>query len=275
MKKKSPRFSVLMSIYKNDSSLFLLESLKSLVDQTLLPDQLILVNDGYITADLEKVQDEFKSKAPFDVIIIKLKTNKGLGFALKVGLKYCKYKWVARMDSDDISIKDRFEKQFNYLKKKKYAPAVVGGLIQEFESNKMLKIRYVPENFKKIKSTLKYRSPVNHVSVIFNKKIILKVGSYQTFHFLEDYHLWARIISNGYTINNIQSILVLVRAGQNMINRRRGFIYALNEIKLLKYLHNLGIINYLQFCIISIIKFSIRLLPSKILSFVYKIFLRG
>ena len=86
MKKKSPRFSVLMSIYKNDSSLFLLESLKSLADQTLLPDQLILVNDGYITQDLEKVQDEFKLKAPFDVKIIKLKTNKGLGYALNEGL---------------------------------------------------------------------------------------------------------------------------------------------------------------------------------------------
>ena len=83
------------------------------------------------------------------------------------GWEYCKYKWVARMDSDDVSIKDRFEKQFNYLKKKNYTPAVVGGLIQEFESNKMLKIRYVPENLKNIKSTIKYRSPVNHVSVIF------------------------------------------------------------------------------------------------------------
>ena len=92
---------------------------------------------------------------------------------------------------------------------------------------------------------------------------------------MEDYHLWARIISNGYIINNIQSILVLVRAGPNMINRRRGFIYASNEIKLLKYLYNLGIINYLQFCLISIIKFSIRLLPSKILGLVYKILLRG
>ena len=103
--KKSLRFSVLMSICKNDSSLFLLESLKSLADQTLLPNQLILVNDGYITQDLEKVQDEFKLSS-FDVKIIKLKTNKGLGYALNEGLKYCKYKWVARMDSDDVSIKD-------------------------------------------------------------------------------------------------------------------------------------------------------------------------
>ena len=110
------KFSVLISVYNKERPDFLEKSLKSIWDeQTLKPNEIVLVKDGVLTKELDEIINKFSIDSPLK--IIPLSKNMGLGFALNEGLKYCSYEYVARMDSDDIAKPKRFEKQLMILKK--------------------------------------------------------------------------------------------------------------------------------------------------------------
>ena len=124
-------FSVILSIYYKESPLFLRESLDSLFSQTVCPDEVILVKDGPIGDELDNVIDSYVTRYPY-LKVLSLVTNRGLGKALNEGLKYCSHELVARMDTDDIAMPERFEKQLAVFKK--YPDIdVVGAWINEFE----------------------------------------------------------------------------------------------------------------------------------------------
>ena len=89
-------FSVLLSLYHKESPLFLRQSLTSIFTQTLLPIEVVLVEDGPLTDELYAVIKEFTSQHP-ELKVISLPTNRGLGKALNEGLKHCSYDLVARM----------------------------------------------------------------------------------------------------------------------------------------------------------------------------------
>ena len=109
------KFSVLISVYYKEKPEFLRGSLKSIIKQTLLPDEIVLVEDGQLTQPLYEVINDFKQEFKCTKVVC-LKENAGLGVALNEGLKHCTYDVVARMDSDDECYPIRFEKQINYLK---------------------------------------------------------------------------------------------------------------------------------------------------------------
>lgn len=218
------RFSVLMSVYKNDNPTYLRDAIESIYDnQSLKPNQVVIVKDGDISKEVEEILFEYKSKYKDIFDIITLKKNVGLGEALQRGLKYCKYEYIARMDSDDISVRDRFYKQVEYLKVHPKID-VLGGQITEFneeinESN--LRVRKVPCNNKEIKAMCKRRNPMNHVSIFMKKDALINCGGYKSLLLLEDYYLWIRMITQGYVFENINESLVYVRVG-NGFDKRRG-----------------------------------------------------
>lgn len=263
------KFSVLISCYKNDDSKQLEEALKSIyVEQTVKPDQIVLVKDGHLSAELDICIENFKNIFPLHVV--SLKKNVGLGMALNEGLKHCKHEWVARMDSDDISCPRRFENQVNFIKTNPRL-SVVGGLIEEFDNqdNKITSIRTVPAHNKDIYSLLKWRNPMNHVSVFFKKEDVIQAGGYKSMIYFEDYYLWARMLRKNMLFHNLQNVLVKVRVGQDMISRRTGFNYIRREYKFYKQIRKEDIISALEFFKIIIIRIPIRLLPNFMTQLVY------
>lgn len=107
------KFSVLMSIYAKESPEFFSQALDSLAEQTVPADEIVIVKDGTVSSELESVLAQYAAKLPLKVV--GYEQNRGLGYALAFGLQHCRYDWVARMDSDDIADKFRFEKQINFI----------------------------------------------------------------------------------------------------------------------------------------------------------------
>ena len=188
-------FSVLMSVYAREQSEHLIAALHSVFEQTVSPTEVVLVEDGPLTTELNTVITDFSERYSA-LKIVKLAKNMGLGNALNVGLSACTYSLVARMDSDDLSLPNRFETQLKVFEKD-LEVSVVGGWISEFENNpeQIISYRKVPEFDSEIKHFFCSKSPVNHVTVMFRKEDILKVGGYQHFYCLEDYWLWTRTVS--------------------------------------------------------------------------------
>lgn len=124
-------YSVLMSLYKNESPLYLSLSLESILKQSVPPKEIILVVDGPISDDLKAILAQFQES----LHLIQLNENHGLGYALAIGLKKCTSQLVIRMDTDDISLSDRAEIQLRYFQDHPET-SVVGGNILEFENSR-------------------------------------------------------------------------------------------------------------------------------------------
>ncbi len=268
-------FSVLISVYWKDNSVFFSEALDSVLTQSLVPSEIVLVKDGPLSKELEFVIEKFVFEYPTIFKIITLVENKGLGNALAIGINACTNELIARMDSDDICFPDRFEKQINHMLKCSKV-SVLGTSIREFNiyPNDLNSFRKLPGEFNAIKKFSKFRNPLNHPSVIFRKTDIMAVNSYLDMPFFEDYFLWMRLIEKGYVLENLYEPLLHFRVGNDMIGRRHGYLYLKSELKFLATAKSLGSINFVEYIISILIKTPLRLIPKSILLLVYKIFLR-
>jgi len=263
-----------MSVYFKEDPSFLELALKSIWDdQTLKPDEIVLVKDGPLTEELDKVISDFAGRAP--VSIVALAENQGLGKALAEGVKKCSFDYVARMDTDDISLPERFEKQFTFLKEHPEVD-ICGSAIDEFLSDpsEVISRRVVPAGNREILHFLKTRNPFNHMSVVFKRQTILDAGNYQPFAYFEDYWLWARCLASGKTGANLTESLLRVRVGNGMYARRRGRQVILSGMKLDRNLYRLKVISFFEFCRNLVLRATVRLLPTSMLKMLYRTCLR-
>ena len=191
-------FSVLMSLYIKENPDYLRQSLDSVFNQTLPPDEVILVEDGPLTEDLYSVLDIYEQKYP-QFKRVRIPVNGGLGKALNEGLKRCSNELVARMDTDDVCFHDRFEKQIDYMNSHPEI-AASSGWIEEFENDidNVRSVKRVPETPDEVKRYGVKRCPLNHPAVILRKSVVESVGGYIHFPLFEDWYLWARLMSHGY-----------------------------------------------------------------------------
>lgn len=270
------RFTVLISVYSRDKEELLIDAIDSIICQTLKPTEIVLVKDGQLTNELNGVIEQYSFLYPNLFKVISLNKNVGLGTALRIGLKHCSYEYVARMDADDISKPNRFEKLVFFAHKYPNVD-LIGSWIEEFKDNNKGNILYrkVPEFLPDILNRSKWRSPVNHVSVLFKKSSVLQSGSYQHFPLLEDYYLWFRMLKHNCVFYNIQESLVQVRVGSDMIGRRWGIKYLLTEYKLFWYMYKEGFINIWVMFANQVIRLPLRLFPKIILHQFYNSFLRN
>lgn len=269
-------FSILMSLYikeKADNFQSCMESIWS--NQSLQPNEIILVLDGPIDHTLEKIIKSFQKQIGEAFKVIPLQVNVGLGKALNEGLKHCTHEWVFRMDTDDICKPDRFEKQIEFIQKN---PNVVllGGQILEFDKvpNDSQVLKSVPLNHLEIKEFAKSRCPFNHMTVAYKKSVIEKLGGYQHHLFMEDYNLWLRVIGHGYQVANLPDVILYARVGNGMHARRKGFEYIKSEKQLLDLKKQLKLQSPVRANILFLIRSAFRLLPSGVLGKVYNKFLR-
>lgn len=268
-------FSVLLSVYHKENPEFLQCSIDSICNQTLNPDEIVLVKDGPLTDSLERVIQESCKKYPNKIIIVPLKKNNGLGIALNEGLKHCTHEIVARMDTDDIAKPERFEKELAILEKY-HNIDVVGSWVDEFidSPKNIIATRKVPEAQKQIRQYSKFRTPVNHPSVVFRKKAVIAAGGYQDIKLYEDYDLWVRMMKNGALFYNIQESLLLFRITENTYKRRGGLKYATTEFNFIKKLHSTHYLSTFEFIVSILFHTIIRLIPNKLRAFAYKYLLR-
>ncbi len=217
------KYSVLMSVYKNDNPLFLELALKSIYEeQTRKPDEVVVVFDGPLTEGLYQVLDRFECDKKDVVKYVNLDANRGLGEALRIGSNECTGDYIFRMDSDDISDKMRFEKQIAYIEKHPQID-VLGTNIAEFESSidEEMRVRVCPQKHEEIVRMAKKRNPMNHVTVCIKREALKKCGGYESLLLLEDYYLWLKMIVSNCKLENLNENLVYVRIG-NGFNAKRG-----------------------------------------------------
>ena len=264
-------FSVLMSIYKNEKVEFFTRCMESIWnEQTIKPNEIILVIDGPLYDGLYESIGIWQDNLGEVLRIIPLESNVGLGGALNIELTHCTNELVARMDTDDIALPERFEKQLAIFESKDID--VCGSWVSEFENNEydIVAYRKVPEKRKQIYSFLKNKNPFNHPSVMYKKKSVLNAGNYQKMMWFEDYYLWVRMKKCGAVFYNLQESLVKMRAGYDQLERRRGLQYAKSEIKFQKAILFLGVINNFEFLRNVFIRVTIRLAPKRVVKQVYK-----
>lgn len=269
-------FSVLMSVYKNEKPKYLKQAIESIVNQTMMPNEIVIVKDGSLTEELEQVISYYKKKYNSLFEIINFEQNRGLGLALRDGVLACNNEYIARMDTDDIAFLTRFEKQFDYLEKHKEI-ALLGSWITEFSDDPEHPetITELPCEHKDIVQYAKRRNPFRHMTVIFKKSAVLDSGNYRDFLWFEDYDLWVRIIQKGYKVANIPEVLVNVRANNDMFARRGGWRYLKQDMVFQKFLLNLEYVNFVEYIVNALTRSVMRLLPNYLRIFIYKNKLRS
>lgn len=268
------QFSVSMCVYGKDNPQWFRQAVDSVLNQTVRPTELVLVVDGPIQEELNRVVADYEKRPEFRVI--RLPENVGHGNARRIGLENCSYELVALMDADDISTPDRFEKQ---LKKFRENPelSVVGGNITEFldRPDNIVGARVVETTDAAIKADLRKRCPMNQMSVMFKKIYVQQAGGYMDWYCNEDYYLWIRMVQNKMQFANTEEYLVNVRVGQEMYQRRGGWKYFASEAKLQKYMLDNRVIGFGTFLINMAKRLVIQvLLPNRIRSWVFQKFAR-
>ena len=268
-------FSVLMSVYEKENPEFLKESLESiLIHQTLIPTEVVVVEDGPLTDKLYSVLKIFKDKYPF-LKIVSLRENVGLGEALNQGLKHCQYDWVARMDSDDIAVETRFESQLDFIKKHSDID-LLGGNITEFlnSPSEIVSEKKVPQVHDDIVHMAKRRNPMCHMTVMFRKPSVEKAGGYLPLPYVEDYYLWVRMIATGARLANISETLVYARVGNGMYNRRGNKEQIASWNILNQFMLANGLVTKMDVFLNQIYIRVFVYMPSDVKKFIYKKILR-
>ncbi|MBQ8032477.1 MAG: glycosyltransferase [Elusimicrobiaceae bacterium] len=266
-----PLFSVLMSVYAKDRPEWVRQALDSVLANTVKPTEVVTVIDGPIPPELQAVLTEFTSKYP-QIKLFPLKKNGGLGPALAYGLQQCSHELVARMDADDISHSDRFEKQLAYFIASPET-AVLGGQIQEVDGESLedVAIRAVPQTDGEIKEFLRMRCPFNHMTVMFKKSAVLDAGNYTTFHLMEDYYLWARMAAKGYKMANLPDIVLNARVDAAMYGRRGGWKYFKSNLAMSQKLKELNLISWPTYLFNVGVRFCVQvLMPNNMRKLIYE-----
>jgi len=222
-----PPFSVLLPAYSGDDHAELNLALESCFKQSLVPDEVLVVEDGPLTDSIKATLDDWQDRHADTLNRHALPENTGLGNALREGVQACRHELIARSDADDVNVRGRFERQVTYLAEYPEVD-VVGGYIAEFEDDPKapVTVREVPTKHEAIQRKARFRSPMNHGTVLFRKEAVLDAGNYRAVTRMEDYDLWVRMFLAGARFANVPEILVKVRAGPEMAIRRGGLEYA-------------------------------------------------
>ncbi|MBE5881007.1 MAG: glycosyltransferase [Lachnospiraceae bacterium] len=266
-------YSVLMSVYLKEQALFLRESIESMLSQTIMPKDFVIVCDGPLTEELDTVVSEYEERFPELFQVIRIPENVGLGRALNEGMKHCRCEYIARMDSDDISLPNRMEKQLAVLNGQQVD--IVSGTLTEFDEAAPdgTHKRSLPETHEQIRKFARRRNPFNHPCVCYKKTSVIKSGGYEHFEGFEDYYLWVRMLMAGMRGYNLQDTILKMRA-TGMHGRRGGFRYASSIIKFRLYLLKSGFCSFGDFIYTVTGHVAVSILPNRLRQLFYHRVLR-
>lgn len=268
-------FSVSMCVYGKDNPAHFRTAVESVLNQTVRPEEIVLVVDGPVPEALDEVIRAFAEHPGFRVV--RLEKNMGHGHARRIGLEQCTHELVALMDADDISVPARFERQLSAFEKDS-SLSIVGGQITEFidDPEKPVSRREVPLDDTQIKEYMKVRCPMNQVTVMFKKANVDAVGGFVDWYCEEDYYLWLRMLLAKMKFGNVDEVLVQVRVGEAMYQRRGGWRYFVSEAKLQGYMLKNGVINPVTYAMNVAKRLIVQvLLPNRVRGWVFQKFARS
>lgn len=263
------KISVLMSIYKNEKLDYFDNCMKSIwYEQILKPDEIVLVQDGPLNEELYKSIYEWKNKLGDTLKVLPLEKNVGLGNALNIGLKECSNELIARMDTDDICMSNRFKKQIKFFEDNDVD--IIGSYCIEIDEDENKEnLRKMPVNHQDIYNNL-FTCPLIHPTVMFKKSIIEKVSGYdKTLTRRQDYDLWFKCAKVGAKFANIDEPLLLYRF-TNDTHKKQNLNLMLSQAKIgYKGVRLLRQPYWKAFaCYVPVVR---SLLPNKIQHIVYKV----
>lgn len=273
---KKEKFSVLMSLYIKEKADYFEQCMESIIRQTVVPEEIVIVLDGPISSELEKSLEKYSNQYPDWIKLVPNKVNKGLGLALADGVPECSNELIARMDTDDIAREDRFELQ---LKEFEMDPEldICGSHIIEFEGEirNKISVRKVPLMHDEILEYQKQRSAFNHMTVMYKKSAVLRAGNYQHAPLMEDDLMWVNMILSGAKCKNIDDYLVYARTGIEMIKRRGGYSYFKKYKCGRKRILETGYITKKDYYKTIMVQAIVAMMPQKIRLFIFTTFLRS
>ena len=270
------KYTVLMSVYYKEKPEYLSLSIESMLNQTVKPDEFIIVKDGPLTTELDEVINNFVTAYPKMFNIIVNETNLGLGPALAKGIENSKNELIARMDSDDYVVSTRCEKQ---LEKFREDPklGMVGSYEAEFVDtvDNVISIHRVPSENDEIERFMHRRCSVLHPTVMYKKSAVLKSGNYQSVLLYEDYDLLARMVLEYHIKSyNIPEPLYYIRTSEDFFKRRGGIKYAKTVLKFKWGQYRKGYMSSMDFCISGLGQAFVCVLPNSLRKSFYMKFLR-
>lgn len=265
-----PPYSVLMAVYALADPEHFDQALNSMVTQTLPPDEITVVCDGPLTAELDDVLERYNRDHSGLMNIIRMPEHKGVGICCNIGLEACRNELVARMDSDDISEPDRCQ-----LELAEFAadPSldIVSGYILEFEKDMnegfLRKVPTDPEE------TLRYarrRMPFSNVTIVYRKSLVQQVGGYRDLSRAEDYDLTCRMLMAGAKFKTLPRLMVRVRVDDGAFRRRKSWDHAKSLIGVRWGLYKMGFTSLVDFIVMAGSHIASLLVPERLIRWLYE-----
>jgi glycosyltransferase involved in cell wall biosynthesis len=253
-------FSLLVAVYAGDHADHVRRAFRSAVDdQTVRPDQVVIVRDGPVSAELAAAIDEIMAASPVPVTFVPLERNIGLGRALDRALGACWFDVVARMDADDIAMPHRFEVE---LARIAHADIVGSGLVEFVaDTDDIVGQRVPPVEPERIRRYARIADPFNHPTVVYRRSVVLAAGGYGDLPLMEDYSLFARMLQLGARPVNIEEPLIFYRVGQAAFQRRGGMRLFSSELRLQREFRHNGFTTPLEYLRNVVIRGGYRLVP--------------
>lgn len=267
-------YSVLLTVYKTDNPNYFKLSLESMINQTAPSDDIVVVKDGPVTEEINAVINELKVNHP-EIHPLQIEKNVGLGLALNEGIKACKNELIARMDSDDISMPTRCEKQLSFFENDPDLD-IVGCPVMEFVGtpNNIVGKRDVPLDNESIHKYNKRRDPFNHPTVMYRKSKVLKYGPYGDYRKNQDTDLWIKLLSNGCKAANCPEYLLMFRFDEGTYKKRKSWVNTKLLIEIRRNAWKSGYCSLLDYMFVSCAQLGIYIMPEEFQKIVYTKLLR-
>lgn len=263
-------YSILTTVYQNEKTAWLRESIESMLAQTVLTDDYVIVKDGPLTPELDAVIAEYAAAHPF-FHIVALEENVGLGGALRAGLAACKNDLVARLDSDDISLPTRCEKQLEAFAADREL-AIVGTDMYEFQHdpNEITAVKIMPHAPDELYRYGKRRNAFNHSSVMYRKSVIEAHGNYSMARRSQDVELFSKILYHGCKCINLDEPLIKFRCGDTRVQRKKSWRNVKSDIRIFWGIHKMGYAGRSDFLYVLAIQLGFFILPEKAAGYLYR-----
>ena len=267
-------YSILQTVYKSDSPVYLKLTIESMLSQTLRSDDYVLVEDGPLPEELESVVGFYEKNYP-EFHVVRLASNVGLGKALNEGLPLCKNELIARMDSDDISMPNRCEKQVIAFENDPELD-IVGCPVKEFVGtpDNIVGQRDVPLDNESIHKYVRRRDPFNHPTVMYRKSKVMKYGPYGDYRKNQDTDLWIKLLSNGCKARNLDEYLLMFRFDEGTYKKRKSWTNTKTLINIRWNAYKKKICSLWDFIVVAGAQLAIYIMPSSLQRFIYQHILR-
>ncbi|MCT1216009.1 glycosyltransferase [Latilactobacillus curvatus] len=214
--------SVIMSVY-NEKISEVSESIESILDQSIMPTEFLIVLDNPKNIKLKEYLESMQTNNSIIELIIN-KTNIGLAASLNKGIKLSKCSLIARMDADDISMKDRFKEELEVMRTQNADIVSTNCVYIDEESKVIGKKKAIPTKSKDIAKILPIGSSIVHPSVLIKKSVFNECGVYRDFYTAEDYDLWLRCLSKNKKIISINKSLLKYRIRAQSMTQSNYFL---------------------------------------------------